>query len=503
MANKKLNVNTNKDVLYKKGLWALGWFLVIWGIILRSLYFLSNPPILSDVIRTYYVLKDISFLDVFKLGSSIHTFLHDPQGILIIEKALFTLWGNSEYILRLCTFLCGCLSVVIFRKIKDQFVGTYAGIVALALFSSSFWLILFSVDENCYSSDLVVTMLLYMLFLHMSHCKINHKKILAFSMAAGLSCWFSLPAIFILGGGFLSLFIVTIFDKQNRQRLWAYGIVFSVSFISFAYYYVTALINFRTGGLAHVFLPHFMPIHGSLTYVIVWLKEHFYFMFLNPLSLSPFLGIFFWVIGMVKLLKDNKMKGLILLLPFILMLGASAMRGYPYWQRTVIFLAPAFYLIIARGWEYLFLKEKEKYMPLISIFLLLFLFYNPLRPSLPFFFLKHKPHPMLSIQNKIKLNFRKGDIIYVGDQVKWEFLYYVERTGLEEDKYYIQKKAGDFIFDTNKTKYKRIWYISRASSEEQILKILYKLNRIGACVSAEGKEYVTYLYMAQEPDRHK
>src|ERR1700722_20601703 len=117
-----------------------------------------------------------------------------PVGFLGIEKWAVTMFGTSEYALRLFPLLAGIVSIVLFYLLARRVVRSMAVPLALALFALSPTLIYYASEVKQYSSDVAVALLLVYLAVT--------KRILLLGICGAVAIWFSHPAVFVLGGIF-------------------------------------------------------------------------------------------------------------------------------------------------------------------------------------------------------------------------------------------------------------------------------------------------------------
>jgi len=483
----------------------LEWSIVILGLGLRGLYFYSNPRIFPDSFVRYFAFMEHSFFDLLKLGNEIRSFVHDPFGILVAQKVLVSVMGASDFSLRLFVFLCGCLSVIVFQGIKNKFVGRYAGVVALALFSLSLWAIRYSVVVNAYASDILTTLLLYGLFIKIKNAQVTLRNTIVWCLCCGLSLWFSLPAIFVVSGGILSLMMASFFPKQDKNRMWAYGGMAVVSMISFGAYYFISIRHFtHLPALLEHWQEHLMPSEQGFMNSLIWSAEHFKLMFISPLGIFPVIGIVFFSIGLLTMFQEKKFEWMLLVNPFILMLLACGMKKYIFYERILLFLLPSFYLLIGQGAEYLFLKERQISIPFISLLLLVPLFYLPVKESREYIKFDRYANQIFTLQRYVKENFKEGDIVFVDFVLNYEFRFYNQFAGLKDRQYlfynYNDLTITDFDF-AKLNKYKRIWFLSRANQDIVSNYSKSQLSRIAVCTQVKGGS-VHKLYLYEVKARH-
>ncbi len=120
-----------------------------------------------------------------------------PVGFLLIETLAVRCFGGNEYILRLYPLVAGIVSVFCVYKLALKLFGARIAIIALAIFSVSHWAIYYAAEVKQYSSDIMVSLILYLAAAY-SLEEWNIRRWLLLTMAGILGVWLSHPAAFIL-----------------------------------------------------------------------------------------------------------------------------------------------------------------------------------------------------------------------------------------------------------------------------------------------------------------
>ena len=80
-----------------------------------------------------------------------------PAGFLLIEKAVVSLLGNTEWGLRLFPLLCGLAALLIFRRLAARVLPAWWAVYATGLFALATPLVYFSSQVKQSSSDAAAT----------------------------------------------------------------------------------------------------------------------------------------------------------------------------------------------------------------------------------------------------------------------------------------------------------------------------------------------------------
>ena len=83
-----------------------------------------------------------------------------PLGFLWVQWAIQSLFGFSEYALRLFPFLCGLASLVAFRYLAGLVLAGTGRLLAVGIFSVAYPLVRYASQAKPYSGDVLVTVLL-------------------------------------------------------------------------------------------------------------------------------------------------------------------------------------------------------------------------------------------------------------------------------------------------------------------------------------------------------
>lgn len=136
------------------------WVIVCLGVVLRLVQYLSNPTLPSDEAALVLNIADRSFSGLL---APLDFNMVAPAGFLFAVKVLVLTFGDSEYALRLFPFLCGLLSLLLFRAMVSRWVRPKAATIALGLFAISPCLIRYASEVKQYPCDVTVALGLYLL----------------------------------------------------------------------------------------------------------------------------------------------------------------------------------------------------------------------------------------------------------------------------------------------------------------------------------------------------
>jgi hypothetical protein len=269
-----------------------------------------------------------------------------PLGFLLVEKLLTVLFGNTDYVLRVFPLICGVASIWgMYALAKRIFVEPVAIIAAVVLFTFADRLIYYASEVKQYSSDVLLCLLLLYAIartLERNRCTRDFVRLAA---AGTVAIGFSHPALFILAGGGCTLGIEFIFNRdwRNTIKLGCVAVVWSVSFL--ALYFISLRHLSANRALFEYWSYAFMPLPPWRNWG--WFIE-------TPrtivgLGLPPQITVALLAVGTISISVRRWQYGLMLLLPILFTLIASALHKYPFSDRLVLFLKPIMLLLIAES----------------------------------------------------------------------------------------------------------------------------------------------------------
>ena len=153
----KVNNPVDRTInLYQLSLWSI----LILGIFLRLHQYLYNRSLWLDELSLVLNLVNRSFLELLE---PLDYAQGAPIGFLLLSKSILSLFGTSEYVLRIVPLLSGTLSLFLLYKVARHYISQNAALFALTLFALSNRLIYYSSEVKQYSSDVLITLSLYLL----------------------------------------------------------------------------------------------------------------------------------------------------------------------------------------------------------------------------------------------------------------------------------------------------------------------------------------------------
>ena len=415
-----------KTLTNKAGLFDITFAIVAAGVILRLYFFFLKRSLWLDEVYLSTGIINNSFTEL--LTKPLPFYQKAPLGFLMAEKSVIGLFTANEFTLRLFPLLCAIAALLMFVPVARFFLNKNMVWLAVAIFALAPPLIYHSAEAKQYSTELLATVLVIYFFIKTLAGKL---KVVWLALAGAVLIWFSYPVVFILAGVGLFLFFKAL-KERNINLLVSCCLVILIWVVSFG-------INYFGFTHKHVesqwtlfwfdYYGFFMP---SSVKGLEWLPTRLYRMLdyplglwwnffktgndiLQPLSTLAFVPAALFIAGFYFYVLKDRLLLLFFLSPVVLMLAASMLHLYPVSERFWVFIAPLFILIIAKGWELVSGKIKNRAVKIIIPLLLLT---GPVVNDIILIlhqdrFMKQKNSSQRQALDLVQQHYKPGDIVYV------------------------------------------------------------------------------------------
>ncbi len=480
------------------------WLAIGIGVAIRCWHYLSNRSLWTDEARLALNIVGKTFAQLF------HPLDHGqaaPVGFLLVEKLAVLMLGNSEFSLRLFPLLCGVASVFLFYALGRRCLTPAATLVGLVLFVFARPLIYYSSEVKQYSGDVTVALLLYLIALpFLTRERLTAWYAAFFGVAGVLGLLFSHPAAFVLAGigTTLAISYLAARDWRRLRLLSITGVLWGLSFLAAYVMILRPLSNDQSFVQAWSWGGGFMPLVPRSVSDLVWPVRAVFSLFNGAMGLPvPLAAIAFWVGGYV-LFTEKKHLFFLLLSPVFFALLASGLQKYPFSGRLILFLAPAFFLIIAVGVAHIWEVTRQRGAIIGITFAGVFFLFTAQKgvTAQP----REEIKPLLSY---FATHRQAGDVLYVYYGAAAALQYYQDRYGLADGDYVVGVPARH---DWNRYRddlmqlrgHKRVWvlfsHVHRSSGVDEEELLLYFLDSLG--VRRDGQKAAgasIYLYNLATP----
>lgn len=163
---------------------------VIFGLAVRLVQYLSNRSLWGDEAAISLNIINRSYRELLTPLSNNQA---APPGFLTVEKLAVQLFGNSEYSLRLFTFICGAIALFAFAWLATHYTSKITATIAISFFACLPYLVYYATEVKQYSSDVAIALLLFILLLSFRTQLLNRNQIFLLSLLGSIAICFLIP----------------------------------------------------------------------------------------------------------------------------------------------------------------------------------------------------------------------------------------------------------------------------------------------------------------------
>ncbi|WP_321348193.1 glycosyltransferase family 39 protein [uncultured Draconibacterium sp.] len=346
-----------------------------------------------------------------------------PIGFLVVEKAFSSIFGDTDWSLRIFPLLVFFPSVYLMYKLASTiFKNKSFALFAAAFFSLSYYPLYYSAEVKQYMVDVFICLsitLSTMLF-----AKTDGKKYWGvYALIGIISVWVSNISVILLFSAGLYFFYK---NRKKKQNYFAVIKVVGSWAISFIIYYFLFVFKHPS----QQFMVDFWSNANAFLPKNILSTEFYYSLYLKITELYSLLGyreytIVFCVIsllGLRYLMTAKKEVIFIVLTPIIIHLLLSYFKFYPFHARLILYQYPLLIIIFLASIYQLFYLLKNRTQRL-SLYLLIL----PLITNLIILHKNEFPFEKQEIKNsliQINKEIKDGDKIYVYHRTFRAFSFY-------------------------------------------------------------------------------
>ena len=353
--------------------------LIAFGAVVRIAQYLHYRALFHDEGVLASNVLDHSLKELFlPYGDSMA-----PGLYMALTKIALNIGGVNEYAARFIPFFGGILLILIFYPITRKLSNGTTATIALAFLVVSKYLIEFSDFVRPYSTDACIAIGLIGLTLYAEEVKPNYGRFILLAIIGAASIWLSYPAIFVLAAiGLVQLTAMIL--ERNFTQIRYFASTWCAWAVSFLLFYLLSIRNIESDADTmflmkdyYQYANAFMPLPPTSFEDLKWFNFHFIKTFDYPGGLTlPGLAAFAFLLGCFSMFKRNKKYLAYLLLPIAMALLASGLERYPFWARTILWVAPIVYILIAEGISFIGATRK-RHESMVALLLLAMLIVVP------------------------------------------------------------------------------------------------------------------------------
>lgn len=323
----------------------------------------QNRSLWFDELTVALRLRHASFLDLlrpFDVVTEVYRVDRDvapaPVGFLLLVRACTSLFGDSEWALRLVPLLAGLAALGLFARWLGGLPDRRAGRIALALFALSPLQTVLGAELKPYTGDVLIAVALLAGYDAALRGASGRAAALRLGAAGAAALWFSFPAVFpVAGGGLVLLWQEARLRRSPGRRMaWALACLAALPAASFALHWRLQLGELRSSAfLAEFWAQDFPRWPWSADGAAFWGRlVHAISLLWGPLPLA-WLSLAVASVGAFRLGRSDRLRLALLALPLCATLAAAVLRLYPMQERLLLFWDPALALFLGAGFSFL------------------------------------------------------------------------------------------------------------------------------------------------------
>jgi 4-amino-4-deoxy-L-arabinose transferase-like glycosyltransferase len=404
-----------------------------------------------------------------------------PAGFLLSVKAMISVFGASEWSLRLVAFFASILGLIGFAWLSRRSLPAGAATLAVALFAISPSLISYSAECKQYESDASFTIALFAAAAGLLNRERGAGRWVMLGAAGAIAVWFSHPAVFVLSAIGSALFLDSLLMRDRRRTLACLAAI-SAWLVSFGACYILTLRRLGTNQyLLDYWAGQFMPLPPTSAGDFSWLLGHLSSFVEFPGSLGGTdikaggVAAALFLVGLYSLLKERWTLAAVLIAPAGFALIASGLHKYPFAGRLLLFLVPLLLFGVARG-AWAVVEAVQSSLPFAAWALLGLLLAAPALESYQQFRRPPRYEQITEVMDEVRQQWRSGDKVYLYYGAVPAYTFYTR------DREFVPDVVKGTEFRNNRTGYRdelrtlagerRIWVIfsHRHQAEESLLR---------------------------------
>lgn len=328
--------------------------------VLLFVILLANRSLFLDGINLARNVAEASFVE---LTQPLKYEQSAPILFLFLAKIITSLFGISEYSLRLIPFLSAFGCLYFFTGIMRRLVSKPMVAIALFWLGTHSMFVRYATEFKQYMTDALITVFLIWLVLQFE--KFTIQNLLYLGFVGALCIWLSMPSIFILFG--ILCYAAVDVRKSKRHLLGLVLLGLWYAFHLYAEYHLILRAAISSDHMQNYHQPFFLQgkfwnlesLSHDLGLIIANLR-----MAVGKSALAIGVGFLLIALGLWDFIKRKRKEGLLLALPIFAVYGASLIGKYSLIERLMLFTLPLIFFLIFYGVNILlkYLSGKKKWI---------------------------------------------------------------------------------------------------------------------------------------------
>ena len=406
--------------------------IIVFGIILRASKYLPAFSMRGDELAVTLNLINRSVIDL--ITKPLDYEQAAPFGFVLLVKVLITVFGQSEYVLRLTAFVAGCISLILMQNLLSKTGGRYGNLFTLAAFAFGNYSIYYSAELKPYSSDVLLCLVLLLAFQRHLSKETGPKDFVLLAALGILALSLSYPALFVIAGLGITLLLHYRRDRQKLVWITLLGAIWAGTFLTV----YLLLLRHQTGDSYLITywnnLLSFMPMPPWRD--IAWFPKALAGLSWVVAGLSPIVALIIpiYILGLWGFWREKRWQWVLMLtIPMGINIVVSGFQKYPFHGRLILYLLPLVFIVLGKGIDLLTSLIRNRAVANIAFMVLIVLLLKPVVPTVNSYLLTHSYlqddlKPTLAF---VEDNKQDGDVIYLYHYIQQPYSYYASRYDLE------------------------------------------------------------------------
>jgi hypothetical protein len=321
------------------------WALIGLGLLIRTIRYLLNFPLWPDETYLAHNYLDRGYVDLLRALDYEQV---APLLYLWVQKSVVSIFGFSEYSLRLYAYLGSIASLFLFRHLAGRLLMGTAQLLAIGTFAVAYPLVRYAAEAKPYGSDMLATLLLLVLLIEWRLDRQRSRWFWALAVAIPIAVLISYPAMFVVPAISLAMFVDLFRSGTRRQWLAWLGTNLAAAGGVALLFFASARSQVEAVGpsMRTNWEKAFPPLHSAGRLAVFLLDSHTGEAFSYPAGGArgaSSLTTLCWLAALILLLRRKRFwLASLFTLPLMLNFTAAALHGYPYagHSRMMLYMAP-------------------------------------------------------------------------------------------------------------------------------------------------------------------
>jgi Dolichyl-phosphate-mannose-protein mannosyltransferase len=343
------------------------WFFLILGCILRGAVWLQQRSIFLDeanLIRNYV---EKSYTALF---GHLDYQQYAPPLFSVVMKFIFQIFDINELSAKLFPLLCGVAMLFVFYALSRRLLSPFAALMAVLFVVFDKIFIDYSTECKQYATDALIAVLLLLLSQRIDFKSFNQKKALLWAIVGSIAIWFSMPSIFVLAG-VGAYYLHAFWENKDTKAMLQIAVVGTFWLVQFAVYFHFVLnTDAQSENLQDFHRAYFLAFPPlSIADLNLFISQILGIIdrSIGITFLAAALSLICFSLGIKQLWQNNRAVFLLLVLPIVLTLTASALHYYSLIARLILFFLPIFILLVFIGFDYVLQKTHWVFSILLTV----------------------------------------------------------------------------------------------------------------------------------------